>query len=123
MRFAIESFKELFCAHYCCVESEYEVQALLRLIHREAQTLARLVWKLNPAFFSVDYDILQMLGVENSRDAVLQRARRIEREYRARNHFGWVRQVCLLWISPEQVIYTGMRLWPKSEIILPAPNL
>lgn len=108
------SFKELFCEYYGYRQREYEARALFRLIHREARLLAVLIWKIHPDFFKVDLQILQDLGAETSRQQILQAARRIEQDYRDKNSFGWFRQIFQLWISPEQVTYTAMRLCPMS---------
>jgi hypothetical protein len=114
MDFVGASFRELFCRYYHCRTSEYELQALFRLVHRDAQTLARMIWKVNPAFFSADFEILNLLGTKTSREEVLSAAQSLESEYRDRTSFGCVRRAFNLWLSPDQVIYTAVRLWPSS---------
>lgn len=65
-----QQFKALFCERFDCPPEKYEAWAFRRCLYFHARFLARLIRKLNPAFFAEDWSLLQYLGAAaSSREA------------------------------------------------------
>ena len=55
-------FKTLFCAHFRCPDSEYELRAFRKCLYPRARLLAPIIHKLNPDLFAEDFNFIQYLG-------------------------------------------------------------
>ena len=61
-----KTFRETFCEHYRCPESQYVRKAFRKCLYRRALLLAPLLELLWRDFFQVDLDAIERLGAAQS---------------------------------------------------------
>ncbi len=97
-----KSFETLFCEHYKCPVDEFEDRIFWTCLYRHAVPVAKLVWRVQPAFFMEDRSFLRDLGPATSRGEVLCELNRFYgRNVRDRN---WLRKRLAIRISGKRVL-------------------
>jgi hypothetical protein len=103
------NFRYLFCGHFRCTPEQYEKQLFIRCLHRHARPFARLLTRLNPAFFSEDRGFICDLATARSREEVLTELNRFYgRNVRDRN---WLRKAFSLRVSGKRVQRLSRKLF------------
>lgn len=109
------SFATRFCSRYGYPLQAFPSEALLRVIDYRGLALARVLWRIRPAFFRTELEILTLLGAARVRSAATLSDSRIEREYRSRNQFGLIREYLHVRISEDRLLILVCRVWPAKE--------
>jgi hypothetical protein len=104
------TFQETFCQRYRCSADQYLTKAFRRCLFLHALPLASLIQRLDPAFFSEDYDLIREVGPMTDPDLF-----RNEINYfygRNLRHKSWIRSLFRFRVSGNRLIRLKQRLFP-----------
>src|SRR4051812_44776622 len=85
-----QTFSERFCAEFECPSQEFEAAALINSFCPDSLALARLLLKIKPEVFALDFSILREVGQARSIREMQQALVGFRERYRLASFRDWV---------------------------------
>ena len=104
------SFCDLFCKAYCCSPQEFDERLFWHCLYPHAVGLARLLWRLNRAYFEPDLELVRQVKFLTRADEVV-----LEIEgFRLHRRAGLLRGLLKVRISGRRLLDTANRIFAEA---------
>lgn len=108
------TFKAAFCRYFSCLDEDYEVLAVKKLLHRRGLPFALVLLKLKPTIFSTETKILRQLGRIEDAKSLAAEAQDLKNDYVRLNDFGFLRQRLRMRLSGRRLIKLAEKIWRET---------